>query len=415
MPNWCGNKVVVTGPVEEIARFTQTCIRLDEDGTSCFDFNSLIPMPAILKDTVAGGLVDDALLVLGRDDLVWIPNSLEERMKYWEVSDIEALKEKIGLEALETARRSIEAFEQTGTPNWYVWANRNWGTKWNACDFEVVADEPGRYEFTFETAWAPPIPVLVKMGEMFSALDFDLSGSEPGMEFAFEGTIRAGKLELTELDPAPLFGRGRVRWPSAGRGYVAEDNAGKELGEFQTKQEAWDFLDRPEIAEKLMAQYRAMRAGETTMTNETEAMDKIDTPRADQIKEIWQLQNWGDDEFAEQVMAELSFAKAMNVQYVPEHHKPEGNVAGYRVRRAPNGMVLVLVPSDSDEDIFVAVRVERTKGRACVLGWLRGSEGKLPQFHQKNCWVIPPEVLHDMEKLPGMDRLRAMPPWQEEA
>jgi hypothetical protein len=138
----------------------------------------------------------------------------------------------------------------------------------------VIADEPGRHEFTFETAWAPPIPVWVKMGEMFSALDFDLSGFEPMMEFAFEGTIRAGKFELIKLDPAPLFGRGSVRWPSAGRGYVAEDNAGEELGEFQTQQDAWDFLNRPEIAERLMAQYRAMRAGETGKANEAEAVDE---------------------------------------------------------------------------------------------------------------------------------------------
>jgi hypothetical protein len=60
-----------------------------------------------------------------------------------------------------------------------------------------------------------------------------------------------------------------------------------------------------------------------------------------------------------QALAETAFAQAMNVQYVPERNNLYGIVAGYRVRRAPNG--LVLVPSDSDEDIFVAVRVERTK------------------------------------------------------
>lgn len=53
---------------------------------------------------------------------------------------------------------------------------------------------------------------------------------------------------------------------------------------------------------------------------------------------------------------------------------------------------------------------DELEGRAFVLGWLRGSEGKLPQFYQKNCWVIPPEALHDMEKLPGKERLRAMLP-----
>ena len=103
----------------------------------------------------------------------------------------------------------------------------------------------------------------------------------------------------------------------------------------------------------------------------------------------------------------MAFSNAMNVQYVFELHQLFGSVAGYRVRRAPNG--LVLVPADNDEDIFVAVEVEAYY----VLGWLRGSEGKLPQFYQKNCWVIPPESLHDMEELPDKEGLRAMPPLQE--
>jgi hypothetical protein len=133
--------------------------------------------------------------------------------------------------------------------------------------------------------------------------------------------------------------------------------------------------------------------------------------RADKIKEIWEVENWGHDEWAEQALAEIAFAKAMNVQHSLECDKLYGHVAGYRVRRAPNG--LVLVPSDNDEDIFVAVRAETTKREAYVLGWLRGSEGKLSQFYQKNRWVIPPEALHhDMEELPGRERLRVMPQYK---
>jgi hypothetical protein len=134
-------------------------------------------------------------------------------------------------------------------------------------------------------------------------------------------------------------------------------------------------------------------------------------PRADKSKEIWEVENWGEDEWAEQVLAEIVFSEAMNVQYLPDSKRLCGSVAGHRVRRAPNG--LVLVPPDNDEDIFVAVRVERSKREAWVLGWLRGSEGKLLQFYQKNCWVIPPEALHDMEELPGKEGLRAMPRYQE--
>jgi hypothetical protein len=143
-----------------------------------------------------------------------------------------------------------------------------------------------------------------------------------------------------------------------------------------------------------------------------ELLCKMGVPlRTDKLKEIWEVENWGTGEWAEQVMAELAFSMAMNVQYFPNDNELHGSVAGYRVRRAPNG--LVLVPSDNDEDIFVAVRVERTKGGAWVMGWLRGSEGKISQFYQKNCWVIPPEALHNMKELPGKEQLQAMPPYQE--
>ena len=125
-------------------------------------------------------------------------------------------------------------------------------------------------------------------------------------------------------------------------------------------------------------------------------------PRPDKIQEIWEVENWGDDEWVEQTRAEMVFAKAMNIRYEPDRRNLKGVVAGYRVRRAPNG--LVLLASDSDEDIFVAIRRE-TKESFLVLGWLQGAEGKLPQFYQKNCWVVPPEALHDIQKLLGKERL----------
>jgi hypothetical protein len=201
MPNWCSNNIVVTGAVEDIAHFKQTCVRLDEKGESFFDFNGLIPMPAILEGTVAGGLVDCALVVLGRDDLAWIGRPLEEQMKYWEVTDIKALKEKIGPEAFENARQSVEAFEQTGAPNWYVWANMNWGTKWNASCFEIIKEEPGRYECRFETAWSPPEPVYVKVAETFPNLCFEINGGDCQFNFDFQATARDGAFSIQYGDP----------------------------------------------------------------------------------------------------------------------------------------------------------------------------------------------------------------------
>ena len=76
------------------------------------------------------------------------------------------------------------------------WAREHWGTKWNASDFRVTVDAPGCYEFHFYTAWTPPVPVWEKMAKMFPALEFSLSGVDEQSDFAFEGTIQDGKLEL---------------------------------------------------------------------------------------------------------------------------------------------------------------------------------------------------------------------------
>jgi hypothetical protein len=79
------------------------------------------------------------------------------------------------------------------------WAIEHWGTKGNASDFRVTVDAPGCYEFHFDTVYSPPVPVWEKMAKMFPALEFSQSGFEPMMDFAFEGTIQGGKLELWDV------------------------------------------------------------------------------------------------------------------------------------------------------------------------------------------------------------------------
>jgi hypothetical protein len=71
----------------------------------------------------------------------------------------------------------------------------------------------------------------------------------------------------------------------------------------------------------------------------------------------------------------------------------------------------VLVPVDNADDIYVAVTVNMAEHSGLIMGWLRGSEGKLPQFYRKGRWVIPPEALHDMDELPGKEKLKTMPPY----
>jgi hypothetical protein len=143
MPNWCHNSMEITGSIDEIVRFKQTCIRIAFEGEQAqLDFNAIKPMP----DFGDGEKLN--------------PNSI--------------------------------------FPAWYDWACEHWGTKWNACGFHVTSDESGRYVCHFDTAWSPPVPIWEKLGKMFPALDFVLSGYEPNMDFAFRGTIKDGKLVLLD-------------------------------------------------------------------------------------------------------------------------------------------------------------------------------------------------------------------------
>jgi hypothetical protein len=70
---------------------------------------------------------------------------------------------------------------------------------WGSIRIHVKVDAPGCYEFHFHTANGPPVSAWEKMAQMFPALDFSLSGVDELREFAFEGTIQDGKLELWDL------------------------------------------------------------------------------------------------------------------------------------------------------------------------------------------------------------------------
>jgi len=57
-----------------------------------------------------------------------------------------------------------------GYDNWYDWCCHNWGTKWNA--YDIINDNPDC--ICFNTAWSAPIPVILKLSEIFPKITFTL-------------------------------------------------------------------------------------------------------------------------------------------------------------------------------------------------------------------------------------------------
>jgi hypothetical protein len=77
----------------------------------------------------------------------------------------------------------------------YEWESDNWGCKWGSTG--VCTHHSDEYlQYSFETAWAPPLPLLHKVAKDFPELGFTLSYEEPGM--AFEGEAHWEQGECAE-------------------------------------------------------------------------------------------------------------------------------------------------------------------------------------------------------------------------
>jgi len=166
MPNWCYNQIEIEGPAESIAKLE----KLITTEQSKFDFNAIIPMPEELRKVKSGG------------------NKINGKQvtRWWE--DEEGNKTEIPEETLN------EWQEKYGATDWYDWACKNWGTKWNNTDnVEVQGDtKEGWLSYEFDTAWSPPIPVLSALSEKFPDCRIEIHYNEEGNGFSGCEVFEAG-------------------------------------------------------------------------------------------------------------------------------------------------------------------------------------------------------------------------------
>lgn len=155
MPNWTSNRIYIEGDKADIRAFLEAVKWEDE----LFDFNRIIPMPELVKNTGTGSRKID-----GQNVDAWYIIKRQHQ-------DFPGQKEKV---------RRFTPEEQAelasiGHADWYGWSVQNWGTKWNACRVEIDDStiERGYIEILFETAWSAPEPVFRKMIRMFPKLTFD--------------------------------------------------------------------------------------------------------------------------------------------------------------------------------------------------------------------------------------------------
>lgn len=142
MPNWCTNKLEITGDEKELKKFTKKVKKKNF-------MNSFLPTPKELTE-------------------IQSPN-----------------KEK--------TTKKLNLVMKYGKEDWYTWNITNWGTKW---DFEVDEDiEECKSTYHFDSAWAPPIQGIETISKSYPNLVFFLTYEEEGMGFRGIAKIQNGKTE----------------------------------------------------------------------------------------------------------------------------------------------------------------------------------------------------------------------------
>ncbi len=133
MPNWTSNEVRFKSRINSKRQLSRLKKRLKgveyfvelESGEKTkewndFDFNKIHKMPKALKGTIS-------------------PTRDEDKVK---------------------AKRRLKKY---GAENWYDWKCKNWGTKWNSVDTEIIEDERDGLTYSFNTAWDCPREVVEKL------------------------------------------------------------------------------------------------------------------------------------------------------------------------------------------------------------------------------------------------------------
>ena len=131
MPNYSYNSLSVSGDKKNLASFKEEAKNAHSD----LSLNSLFPMPKKLENTVAP---DDK-------------------------------------------------------SNWYDWRVKNWGTKWDV-DGSLTSAADYWLEYSFKSAWNPPIKWLARVSKDFPNLEFTLRYIEESDDFAGVARVYNGKV-----------------------------------------------------------------------------------------------------------------------------------------------------------------------------------------------------------------------------
>ena len=190
MPNWCTNRLEVSGLQSDIDDFRERArgrpanynsFYTGEESWEAFDGirkRALVQTPAPLDDNE----VEFCFNALH-------PVPVDFRRFAFDDNSAKKMGEDVGEE------RAYGG---------YTWQNSNWGTKWDVGDVYIESDDSW-WCAEFDTAWGPLVSFLEKVSADFPNLNFTLTFYESGMGFAGRVEFCDGELASEEELPIEDF------------------------------------------------------------------------------------------------------------------------------------------------------------------------------------------------------------------
>jgi hypothetical protein len=174
VPNHVTNIIEIKGDTARVKALFEA-IKNDEYGLGSIDFNKLIPMPPEL-DIEEGSRTDRGLKAYRDFIEVYTFNGKKEDFDLLNIPEKSEqaflrVHPEVDQTEWELGRQAFKNQQKYGTPTWYKWRIRNWGTKWNAYGYEGGVQFDGK-SLRFLTAWAPPTPIVAKLAQTYPDLDF---------------------------------------------------------------------------------------------------------------------------------------------------------------------------------------------------------------------------------------------------
>ncbi len=183
MPNWCFNHLTIedTDKGEKPKEILDRITNKDENGERYIDFNTIIPMPEELNiesgsDTLKAlrWFMFSHRNIITREEKEkvfdcigsWEREKIREDTEETITNLIESVKKEEWEKFKDYAQTIFNNIMKYECPTWYEWCIKNWGTKWNSSN-TMINDDEDDIVVDFDTAWAPPTPVLVALSKKY--------------------------------------------------------------------------------------------------------------------------------------------------------------------------------------------------------------------------------------------------------